>query len=237
MNIKSWKAWRVLAIGFILLSILAGFPLSSKGAEPIKIGVIQPITGPIAFDGQNQVKAIELAVEKINSEGGVLGRQIKLIIEDGKALPTESKSAALKLIVQDKVCAILGCWASSATLAVMPLLDEQHIPMINGTSTSDKITNPNTPGWYWTFRLLAPHQITAEDVVPALVKLGFNKDMGYLAFSNEWGRNVVPNFKRQFEKFNVKDVFEEYFGKGKGGEGPLPEWRYPGTFHSDQAIL
>ena len=91
MNIKSWKAWRVLGIGgILLLSILAGFPLSSKGAEPIKIGVIQPLTGPIAFDGQNQVKAIELAVEKINSEGGVLGRQIKLIIEDGKALPTES---------------------------------------------------------------------------------------------------------------------------------------------------
>ena len=112
----------------ITLAVLAAFAgVLATGApqaqtkEPIKVGLIQPLSGPIAAAGSYITNGAKIAVERINAKGGVLGRPLELIIEDNKSDPAETRNAAEKLIVRDKVPVIIGAWGSSMTLAMMPL--------------------------------------------------------------------------------------------------------------------
>src|SRR5262249_56306682 len=75
-----------------------------------------------------------------------LGRPRELVIEDNKSDPAETRNAAEKLIVRDKVPVIIGAWGSSMTLAMMPLAAQHGVPLVVETSSSSKITDPKTPG-------------------------------------------------------------------------------------------
>src|SRR4030042_3261661 len=97
-------------------------------AEPIKIGVIYPLSGPIAYDGGSVVNGAKLATEEINKKGGPLpGAPMELIIEDGQGMPAQSIAAAEKLINRDKVVALMGCYRSSASLAAQPIAEKNKI--------------------------------------------------------------------------------------------------------------
>ncbi len=121
----------------ITLAVLAAFAgVLATGApqaqtkEPIKVGLIQPLSGPIAAAGSYITNGAKIAVERINAKGGVLGRPLELIIEDNKSDPAETRNAAEKLIVRDKVPVIIGAWGSSMTLAMMPLAAQHGIPLV-----------------------------------------------------------------------------------------------------------
>ena len=87
-----------IALLFLLIPLATFAAGTQEPAGPIKIGVIQPLTGPIAFDGQSAVKGAELAAKEINAAGGILGgRMIELVVEDGACVPAQSVSAAEKL--------------------------------------------------------------------------------------------------------------------------------------------
>ena len=113
---------RVLSTALVALVMLAVVPAGDAQA-PIKIGVIEPLSGPVAASGNYVRMGAEIARDWINAKGGVNGRKIELVIEDNKSDPKEAASAAEKLIVRDKVPAIMGAWGSSMTLAAMPKLE------------------------------------------------------------------------------------------------------------------
>jgi branched-chain amino acid transport system substrate-binding protein len=106
---------RMMAFIF-LLSLLGPF---AQAAETIKIGVILPLTGSNAVIGQEEKRGIDMAVEKINAAGGVLKKQVELIIEDNRGDPTVIVSAAEKLITRDKVVALTGGYSSVESLAFL----------------------------------------------------------------------------------------------------------------------
>jgi branched-chain amino acid transport system substrate-binding protein len=91
--------------------------------ETIKIGLVQPLTGSVAYNGNADVNGSKLAVEERNKAGGVLGKKIELVIEDGQCKPANSINAAEKLIQKDKVVALSGAFCSSATAAIMPVAE------------------------------------------------------------------------------------------------------------------
>jgi hypothetical protein len=110
-------------------AVLAGFALAAAAptfalADTIKIGVNQPLTGAVAASGNYVANGARIAADEINANGGVLGQQIELIIEDNKSNPTEAVAVAEKLIVRDEVPVMMGAWSSTFTLAVMPKLME-----------------------------------------------------------------------------------------------------------------
>jgi branched-chain amino acid transport system substrate-binding protein len=115
---------------------ISAFAATAFAQSTVKIGLIQPITGPAAYDGQSVVNGARLAENEINAAGGVLGQKIEIVLQDGKADPAESLNAAEKLLDRDKVRVLIGAWASSATLAVMPLAQRYEVPLIVETSTS-----------------------------------------------------------------------------------------------------
>ena len=102
----------VLTLVSALAFTLPILPGAIAQQDPVKVGVIQPLSGPVAASGNYVRMGAEIGRDWINSRGGVLGRQVQLLIEDNKSDPKEAATAAEKLIVRDKVPVIVGAWGS-----------------------------------------------------------------------------------------------------------------------------
>jgi branched-chain amino acid transport system substrate-binding protein len=166
---------------------------------PIKIGVIEPLSGPVAASGNYVRMGAEIARDWINSRGGINGRKVELLIEDNKSDPKEAASAAEKLIVRDKVPAIMGAWGSSMTLAAMPKLEEYGVPMVVETSSAATITKRGNP---WIFRISPPSEMEALGLEQYVDKLGV-KRVDFLAVNTDWGRGSIGAFGDMLKKKGV----------------------------------
>jgi branched-chain amino acid transport system substrate-binding protein len=174
----------------LLLALAAAGPSPAQQAEPIKIGVIQPLSGPVAASGNYVRMGAEIARDWLNAKGGVLGRQVQLLIEDNKSDPKEAATAAEKLIVRDKVPVIVGAWGSSMTLAAMPKLEEYGVPMVVETSSAASITRRGNP---WVFRISPPSEMEALGLGKYLKDFGV-KQADFLAVNTDWGRGAATAF-------------------------------------------
>jgi branched-chain amino acid transport system substrate-binding protein len=183
------KRW--FALGFALVLVGgAQAPVLAQSQAPVKIGVIQPLSGSVAASGNYIRMGAEIARDWVNARGGVNGRKLELLIEDNKSDPKEAASAAEKLIVRDKVPAIMGAWGSSMTLAAMPKLEEYGVPMVVETSSAASITRRGNP---WVFRISPPSEMEALGLDPYVGKLGVKK-ADFLAVNTDWGRGAVGAF-------------------------------------------
>lgn len=92
----------------------------------VTVGILHSLTGTMAISETGSVEAEKLAIAQINEAGGVLGRKIKFIVEDGASdWPTFAEKAR-KLLVQDKVAAVMGCWTSASRKAVLPVFEKEN---------------------------------------------------------------------------------------------------------------
>ncbi len=121
-----------------LLALLLMIPAAvAPAAEPVKIGLILPITGPAAAYGDMALAGIKLAQA---DRPEVLGRPVKLILTDNKSDKVESTNAANRLIQRDGVAAIIGALSSSPTLAAAPIAEKAGVPMVSGWATNPLVT-------------------------------------------------------------------------------------------------
>ena len=188
------KRWAVLAT--LVAAVLLAASALVEAQAPVKIGVIQPLSGPVAASGNYVRMGAEIARDWINAKGGVNGRKLELVIEDNKSDPKEAASAAEKLIVRDKVPAIMGAWGSSMTLAAMPKLEEYGVPMVVETSSAASVTRRGNP---WIFRISPPSEMEALGLERHLDKLGV-KRADFLAVNTDWGRGAVGAFGDMLKK-------------------------------------
>jgi ABC-type branched-subunit amino acid transport system substrate-binding protein len=110
----------------------------AQGA-PLVLGVLTPLTGAGGFDGPRMLKAMQAVAAEVNAAGGVIGRQIELVVEDDQTSPEAAVRAARKLIDVSKVPVIMGTWASAVTSAVAPVCWESKT-FITTVSGADSIT-------------------------------------------------------------------------------------------------
>jgi branched-chain amino acid transport system substrate-binding protein len=113
-------------------------------ADTIKVGIVLPVTGPQAKFGEIEKWSFEMAVEEINAKGGVNGKMIELLIEDDTGKPDVGRSAAEKLISQDKVVILGGGYSSSVTYAVAGVALNKGFPFLVNTGSADNITEPTS---------------------------------------------------------------------------------------------
>jgi branched-chain amino acid transport system substrate-binding protein len=126
-------------------------------SEPVRIGVISPLSGTAAFDGMCARDGALAAAQYINARGGILGgRPIELIIEDSATDPLQAGSAAQKLINSDNVVSIIGAFNSSATAVVMEVAQQFSIPHVTAISTAPALTEQ---GNEWFFRAVGTSQL------------------------------------------------------------------------------
>ncbi|MBN1628782.1 MAG: ABC transporter substrate-binding protein [Thermoleophilia bacterium] len=131
--------------------------------EPIKIGVVTSMSGGAAVPTQSMLNALDLEIGLLNSNGGVNGRPIELILMDDKTDAATAVSAATKLITQDKVTAILGPLHTPCALAVQPLAERYEVPLLRwDTPTLDAPAVDE----HWSFIC----SVGPEDVADALTK-------------------------------------------------------------------
>ena len=185
--------WSTLAIS--LIGAVAVLSAAAKADEVIKIGVNQPLTGAVAASGNYVTDGARIAADMINASGGILGKQVELVIEDNKSNPKEAVAAAEKMIVKDEVPVIMGAWSSTYTLAVMPKLMEYGVPMVVETSSSGKITTSGNP---WIFRISPTSEMEAKAFGGKVDKLGIKK-ANFLVVNNDWGRGAGDQFAVMLE--------------------------------------
>ena len=124
----------------VLTAALAACAGGDQSADEILIGEYGSLTGTTATFGISTKNGIEMATEAINAAGGLLGKQVRIIVEDDQGRPEEAQTVVSKLINSDRVVALLGEVASSNSLAAAPVAQQNRIPMISPSSTNPAVT-------------------------------------------------------------------------------------------------
>ena len=124
---------------FILFSVLISTSCKKQESE-IVIGEYGSLTGTTATFGISTRNGVDLAIDEVNQGGGLLGKKVRVIVEDDQGKPEEAQTVVTKLINKDRVVAVLGEVASSRSLAAAPVCQSNRIPMITPSSTNPKVT-------------------------------------------------------------------------------------------------
>lgn len=201
----------------IVLSFLIVISGCSTGGElkknpategTIKIGVVLPLTGEVATYGQSAKKGIELAVERINESGGVLGKKIDLIIEDDKNDLKETANKVMKLIEEDNVVAIIGSVTSKCTLADMPVANSKNVPMVTPASTNPKVTKIGP----YCFRVCFVDDFQGR-VMAKFAREDLNTKRAALIFNSEdeYSKGLAKYFEKSFKDMGGEIVAAETY--------------------------
>jgi len=139
-SVNTFKTPRTPAILFVLLSLFILLSCGkTKESNEILIGVYGSMTGTTATFGQSNSQGVQMFIDEQNSKGGVLGKKIRVVVQDDQGKPEEAQTVVSRLINYDHVIAIIGENASSRSLAAAPVCQQSKIPMITPTSTNPKV--------------------------------------------------------------------------------------------------
>ena len=174
----------------------------------VKVGILHSVTGTMAISETGSVQAEKLAIDQINAMGGVLGRKIEYIQEDGASdWPTFAEKSK-KLLVNDKVAAVFGCWTSASRKAVLPVF-EQYNGMLYYPSFYEGLEQ--SPNVIYTGQEATQQIIAGIDWV---VKTKGAKTFYLLGSDYIWPRTSNKIARKHIEKLGLKVVGEEYYPLG-----------------------
>ncbi len=202
----------ILKTGMVAAAAMAGVMIGgvAQAAEPIKIGSILAVTGGASFLGDPEKKVLELYVDKINKQGGVLGRQIELIVYDAGGAADKAATFTKRLIESDEVDVIVGGSTTAATMAAVPLVERAGVPFIS-LAGAVVIVEPVKK---WVFKTPHTDRMAAEKVFADMKKRGITKigliseDAGFGKSGHEQSLLVAKNYGIEIvadETYSPKD--------------------------------
>ena len=190
---------------FIILLIILLLAVIFTKEDTLKIGYIGPLSGGVSFIGEDEVRAIEFSVNKINKESGINGEKVEIIFEDGKCDPKEAAIAADKLINIDKVKIILGGFCSGETLAIAPIAETNKVILLSTQSASPDITNAGE----YVFRTFPSDAYRGKKYAELIKSMNITK-VATLTEQTSFAKGLQDTFKKEFERYNGKIIAEEY---------------------------
>lgn len=174
----------------------------------VKVGILHSSTGTMAISETGSIQAEKLAIEQINAAGGVLGRKIEYVQEDGASdWPTFAEKAR-KLLVSDKVAAIFGGWTSASRKAMLPVLEQYNGMLYYPTFYEGLEQSPNV---IYTGQEATQQIISGIDWV---VKNKHAKTFYLLGSDYIWPRTANKIARHHIEKLGLKVVGEDYYPLG-----------------------
>jgi branched-chain amino acid transport system substrate-binding protein len=199
-------------VGALALSLTAAWPFGLKAQEPVKIGVVYPLSGGLARTGAAIKATLEFTTDIVNNPHPKLGliplascrglsnlgnRPIELIFADSAGDPATGRAEAERLIEEKKVVALIGCYQSSVTKTASIPAEARGIPFLNAESSSPTLTER---GFKWFFRT-GPHDVTFSrlffDMFDDLREQGHEiRRLAILSEDSEWGASAVDVEKR-----------------------------------------
>ncbi len=192
----------------LLLGSALLIPMIGHAAEPVKIGsVFSYTTGAVFADPYR--KAVDLAMEEINADGGILGRPVKIIHADDQGKPEDAVRVTEELIKRDHVDFLTGAYYSHIGLAMSEVARREKKLFIANGSTTDKLLWEQ--GHPYVFRIWPSTYVQAVIITDKAAKMPAKK-WATIASNYEWGKSVVGDFKTQLKakKPDVEFVAQQW---------------------------
>ena len=194
-------------LGAIAIAATSTAASLAYAADPIRVGVVISVTGPAAFLGDPQLKTLQLYVEKINKEGGVLGRPLELVQYDDGGDAAKANSFAKRLIDNDKVDIILGGSSTGSTMAMVPLAEKAETPFISFAGAV-VIVEPTRK---WVFKTPHTDRMAADKVFEDMKKRGITK-VALLSETSGFGQSGRKETQAVASKYGITLVADETYG-------------------------
>ena len=200
----------VLLGATLLLAACGGGKEKVKEAETVKIGCTAPLTGPLAIYGVTSTNGSKLAMDEINKNGGILGKQVEFTVLDSKGDPTEAITAYNRL-VDEGIVAFIGDAPSKPTLAIAEVAAQDNMPMITPNGTQFNITEagPNVFRTCFTdpYQGVVLANFAKNNLKAETVAILVNN-------SSDYSDGVSKAFLEQAEKLGLKVVAKEGYSDG-----------------------
>jgi len=176
--------------------------------DPVVLGAIVSATGPNSALGEQERNVLEMMETQVNAEGGVLGRPLKIVIEDDKTDPKEAVTAANRLIDQEKAVALIAATGSASTLAVKEITAQKGLPQVAMAAAND-ITDKTPMEWIWR----TPHK-DALAVARALTYISETlqaKTIAVLHDENAFGSSGMAEIEKTAGNYGLEIVASESY--------------------------
>ena len=191
---------RIMLLVALLVSVLA-LAGCGAGGNTVKIAILAPLSGDVATFGESTRDGALLAIDEYNEAGGVLGKEIEVIIEDSQCSPEAAVSAANKVIDQDGVEFIIGEVCSSASIPVSEIVTQKGAFQISPTSTNPSVTvneDGSTKDTVFRACFIDPFQGSVAAKF-AMDELGAQTAAVFLDQGNDYVRGLAEVFIAEFE--------------------------------------
>jgi len=193
-------------VALLVLVVLALFSTNVMASGTIRIGALFSVTGPASFLGEPEKNTLEMVVKEANARGGIKGNKIELFVYDTQGDATKAVQLATKLIKNDKVVAIIGPSTTGDTMAIIPIIEKEQIPLIS-CAAGVKITDPVKK---WVFKTPANDHVAAEKLLDYLTKQK-QKNLAILTVSDAYGQSGREQLKALAAKKGFTVVADEVY--------------------------
>ncbi len=192
--------------GVLAASLATNLLVSAQAAEPIRIGSFLSVTGPASFLGDPELKTLEMYVEKINEEGGVLGRPLELVHYDDVGDASNARNFAGRLVRSDEVDIIIGGSTTGTTMAAVPIAQQARVPFI---SLAGAVTIVN-PVKELVFKTPQSDRMAAERILWDMKRRGISK-IGLISGTGGFGRSGRDQTLAVAEEYGIEVVADETY--------------------------
>ena len=200
----------VLAVIILALVVFLFVVPGARGPGTIRIGYIGPLTGDAASYGEPISNAIRIATDEINESGGINGREIEVVFEDGKCTGKDAVNAARKLVNVDRVPMIIGGVCSGETLALLPITEQAGVLVLSPSASSPDLTGAGT----YFFRN-NPSDDRGGSLLADVI-LREHKNVAVISENTDYAQALRKVFKKQFVSGGGTVVADENFAPGTG---------------------
>lgn len=196
-------------------SMMVATPVFAE--DTVKIGTLYPLTGDVASIGQNIMRGVEFAVNEINENGGIDGKQIEIVQGDTMGDTKTGMTEAERLITQENVSAILGAYQSSVTEVVAQVTEQYQTPLVTAISTADSLTKT---GYQYFFRMAPTNSMFLRDMIQFLADASAEKEeidiksIAVCADNTLLGQETAEWAKYWAEKQGIEYLGEVLYSKG-----------------------
>ena len=203
----SAKVRFVLATALAVLFIATVFSNVALAEDTIKIGLMAPLTGPAAADGQSAKQSCEMLVEEVNAKGGINGKKVELIVYDDQFDAKQAITVAHKMIEGDKVVACVSGSYSFTTRAAAQVFQEDKIPFVVGYALHPAVTS----GGPYVFRVTVLGHVQGRAGAFIAAEKLKAKTVSMLIQDNDFGQSLAQGFSDYAKKAGIKIVSADKF--------------------------
>ncbi|MCL5966667.1 MAG: ABC transporter substrate-binding protein [Deltaproteobacteria bacterium] len=214
----------------VILLILAALACPGPAAAEVgsagrtlRIGILAPLSGPYASGGSSFLQAAQLAAERANEEGGVLGRRVELAVADTQGRVEVARSETLRLISREKAFAIVGAYLSEETIGVIEAASATRTPVVVPVAATGEITDRvrKEPARYRNvFRVGYSIPQWAAMMAEFLKGQKVNR-YAFVGAAIRWNRELAAGLKRTLLRAGIEPVYEAFYSPGNPAFEPV----------------